>query len=96
MTLVPVEDVIFIEASGDYTSIRTLDKKHLHNETLKTLEAVLDPSYFVRIHRSFIVNVRFIKELVSHYNGDYTVALQNGGQLKLSRNYRSQLLARMG
>ncbi len=96
ITVVSCGDVIFIEASGDYTSVHTAGKKYLHNETLKTFELVLDPSVFVRIHRSFIVNVRFIKELISHYNGDYTVALQNGELLKLSRNYRAQLLQLLG
>ena len=94
--LIPCEEVIFIEASGDYTSVHTTGKKYLHTETLKTLESVLDPAVFVRIHRSCIVNVRFIKELISHYNGDYTVALGNGGRLKLSRNYRAQLLQVLG
>jgi two-component system LytT family response regulator len=95
MVVIPCEEVTYIEACGDYTSIHTATKKYLHNETLKTFEIVLDPVSFARIHRSFIVNIRFIKELISHYNGDYTVALKNGELLKLSRNYRAQLLQLM-
>jgi two-component system LytT family response regulator len=94
--VVPCDDIIFIEAKGDYTAIQTADKKYLHNESLAKLEESLEPSAFRRIHRSSIVNIHFIKELSSHYNGDYTVILNNGHTLKLSRNYRKQLLEKIG
>ncbi len=90
------DEIMFIEASGDYTSIHSKTNKYLHSETLNNMEATLDPVVFARIHRSCVVNIRFIKELISHYNGDYTVALQNGHLLKLSRNYRAHLLQLIG
>jgi two-component system, LytTR family, response regulator len=93
--IVPCEDVLFMEATGDYVTINTARKKYLHSETLTALEKSLDPAVFVRTHRSFIVNINFIKELNSHYNGDYTVVLQNGSSLKLSRNYRELLRQRI-
>lgn len=94
--VVSCEEIIFIEAKGDYTAIHTKEKKYLHNESLSKMEESLEPSSFRRIHRSSIVNIHFIKELSSHYNGDYTVILNNGQSLKLSRNYRKQLLEKIG
>lgn len=93
--VVSCEEIIFIEAKGDYTAIHTKEKKYLHNESLNKLEESLEPSSFRRIHRSSIVNIHFIKELSSHYNGDYTVLLNTGQTLKLSRNYRKQLLEKI-
>jgi two-component system LytT family response regulator len=95
MIVVPGEEIAFIEANGDYTSVHTADRTHLHNESLNALEHALDPALFVRTHRSYIVNVKFIKELKSHSNGDYTVMLRSGQSLKLSRNYRNRLLQLM-
>ena len=96
ITVVPCDEVLFIEASGDYVSVITHKKKYLHAESLTALELSLDPAVFARTHRSFIVNITFIKELNSHYNGDYTVVLQNGATVKLSRNCREQLMQLIG
>jgi two-component system LytT family response regulator len=90
--LVSSEEVFFIESSGNYATIVTKDRKYLHKETLTALEEKLSSVGFVRIHKSCIVNKSYIKELHSHFNGDYTVVLKTGQQLKLSRNYRDQLL----
>ena len=94
--VVPCEEVLFIEASGDYVSVVTYKKKYLHAGSLTALEKSLDPLVFARTHRSFIVNIKCIKELNSHYNGDYTIVMQNGASAKLSRNYREQLMQLIG
>jgi len=94
--VVPCDEIVFFEAKNDYLSVQTTEKKYLYNEALSTLEELLDPSIFARIHRSSIVNIKFIKELSSHYNGDYTIVLKNGASLKLSRNYREKLLQIIG
>lgn len=88
--ILPLQDVMYVEAAGDYLSVFTTEKKYLHKETLGNLENTL-PEHFVRIHKSYIVNTTFIKELHSQFNGDYTVLLKGGQQLKLSRNYRERL-----
>lgn len=88
--ILPLQDIMYVEAAGDYLVVFTVEKKYLHKETLSNLENTL-PSHFVRIHKSYIVNTVFIKELHSQFNGDYTVLLKGGQQLKLSRNYRERL-----
>jgi two-component system LytT family response regulator len=94
--VINLEDIIYIEAGGDYLSVFTNTKKYLHKETLANLENNLPSSRFVRIHKSTIVNCSYIKELHSHFNGDYSVLLKTGQELRLSRNYREQLIKVLG
>ena len=63
---------------------------------MKNLDGQLDPSRFVRIHRSTIVNLEKVKELQPFFRGEYVVVLHNGATLKLSRGYRENLEARLG
>ena len=58
---------------------------------MNALEARLDSSRFLRVHRSTIVNVDRIKELQPWFRGDYLLVLQDGTQLTLSRTYREKL-----
>lgn len=90
--VVRVEDIEWLDADGDYVHVHTGDKKYLHREKIGTLERELDPAQFVRIHRSTIVRMNRIKQLVPHFNGDYTVVLQSGQKLPLSRSYRESVL----
>jgi two-component system, LytTR family, response regulator len=90
ITLVPVNEIIYLEAAGNYITIFTDAKKYLHKETLQSLEEKL-PAVFVRVHKSTIVNTSFIAELHSLYNGDYLIKLKNGKEVRLSRNYKSRI-----
>jgi len=82
---VKVSDVDWFEASGNYVRVHTGKVSHLIRETMHHVEAQLDPSMFVRIHRAVIVNIDRIKELQPWFAGDYVVILRDGRQLKLSR-----------
>ncbi len=88
IVLVNATDVQWIEASGDHVLLHTATDSHLINESMSDLEQRLDPQHFLRIHRSTIVNVHRIKELVPHFNGEYFVVLDKQTKLKLSRSYR--------
>jgi two-component system, LytTR family, response regulator len=88
---VNVEETEAILAADDYVELVQNGKKILLHETLSGLENRLDPQKFCRIHRSTIVNLNYIKELHPFRNGDYTVVLTTGSQLRLSRNYRRNL-----
>lgn len=89
------EDIHWIEAEGDYVNIHTGKKSHLVRETLKCMEDRLVTEGFQRIHRSSLVNLEAIRELIATANGDYQVVLKDDSILKLSRNYRDQLYARL-
>jgi DNA-binding LytR/AlgR family response regulator len=67
--------------------LQTADKKHFHSATLKSLVAQLPPATFIRVHKSAIVNMAFVKSLQSRGNGDYDITMQNNSIVRLSRNY---------
>lgn len=90
------DDIIWIEAAGNYVRLHLAEDSHLFRETMNGIEARLDPRRFVRIHRSRIVNSDRIKELQPWFNGEYVVVLQNGTRLTLSRGYREKLQERLG
>jgi len=81
-------DVDWIEAAGDYVRIHAGSTAPLLRDSLTAVAARIDPARFIRIHRATIVNVDRIRELVSLDNGDYTVRLHDGTELRLSRSYR--------
>ena len=90
------DDMVWIEAAGNYVRLHMAVDSHLFRETMNGMEARLDPQRFVRIHRSRIVNSDRIKELQPWFNGEYVVVLQDGTRLTLSRGYREKLQERLG
>jgi two-component system LytT family response regulator len=96
VTLLRAADIEWIDADGDYVRIHVGKSWHLLRETMKHLEAQLDPARFVRIHRSTIVNLERIRELQPFFRGEYVVVLHSGVTLKLSRGYREHLEAALG
>ncbi len=89
---VATREIFHLSAEGNYVRVHTADAAHLIRGTLADLEARLDPKRFARIHRSGIVNIDAIRELRTHFHGDYIVVLKNGETLKLSRRYQERLL----
>ena len=96
VTLLPVREIEWIDAEGDYVRVHAGKTWYLIRETMKTLEDELDRARFVRIHRSTIVNLEKVKELQRFFRGEYVVVLYNGATLKLSRRYRDRLEAHLG
>jgi len=96
VVLVPVEDIDWIDADGDYVRIHVGKAAHTVRETMHHLEAELDPARFVRIHRSTIVNLTRVKELQPFYRGEFVAVLHDGTRLKLSRGCRDTLEERLG
>ena len=95
MYFVPVDEIDWIEAYGNYARLHTGPNTHLIRETMATLERALDVRRFARIHRSTIVNLDRVKQMDLWGSGDYMVRLADGTQLKLSRWYRDRLEARL-
>ena len=94
------ESIDWIEAAGNYARLHVGREDHLLRETMKTLEARLDPAVFVRIHRSAIVNLERVREMVPSFHGEFTVVLDGGTRLASSRGYgealRKLVAARLG
>ncbi|RDV26019.1 DNA-binding response regulator [Alteromonas aestuariivivens] len=95
VTRVAVQDIQWIDAAGDYMCVHALDGMHIMRKTMKELEQELNPQWFVRVHRSAIANIRFVKKLVSHISGEYHLILQNDTELKVSRSHRDKVKAAM-
>jgi two-component system, LytTR family, response regulator len=81
----------WIEADGNYVRLHTGSESHYFRETLAGLEVQLPATKFVRISRSALVNLDHVKEMVPKFAGDYSVILQTGVKLTLSRNFRERL-----
>lgn len=93
VTRVEVQLIQWIDAAGDYMCVHTDSETHILRRTMKELEEELDPRLFVRIHRSAIVNIKFVQKLISHVSGEYHLILANGSELKVSRSHRDQVKA---
>jgi two-component system LytT family response regulator len=86
------DDIQHIEAAGNYVSLCAAGAEHLIRNTLNSIEKQLDPEKFVRIHRSTIVNIEFIRELQPQSSGEYILLMADGQRLTLSRTYKNNLL----
>ena len=91
VVFVRVEMIDWFEADGNYVRLHAGDDTHYFRETLAGLEAQLPAEKFLRISRSAIVNLDRVKELQPMFYGDYSVILQTGAKLTLSRNFRARL-----
>jgi two-component system LytT family response regulator len=83
----PVEDIVYLEASGDYTIITTKADQFVSSSGIGKLEEIMDPDTFIRVHRSTIININSLKEIERHFNGGMVVKMQNGKSFPVSRTY---------
>lgn len=88
---IKANEISWIEAAGNYAKLHVGPESHLLRETMSELEAKLDPEKFLRIHRSHIVNIEYIKEMQPWFQGEYVVILHDNTKLTLSRGYREKL-----
>jgi len=86
-----LDEVDWIEAAANYVKVNVGKDSYLLREAISRISEKLDPSRFVRIHRSTIVNIGKIKELQPCDSGEYIAVLKNGKGLSCSRTYRNQL-----
>ena len=91
VALLNVSDIDWIGAAGIYLELHVGSTTHLYRSSLTALLGRLDPTRFVRIHRSVVINTDRIKELRPRGHSDYTVVLRDGTAVPLSRAYRTQL-----
>lgn len=96
MLFVDTDDIYWLEASGDYIKIHIKGNNYLVNDSLNNFEKTLDPEVFFRVHRSHIVNLKFITEFKPYFNGEYILLMANGQEVKLSRSYKDKLKTLLG
>jgi two-component system, LytTR family, response regulator len=93
--VIPAEKIIYIEAQDDYVMIYAEEGKHLKEKTMKYFETHLDGSQFIRIHRSYIININHIAQLEHFSKDSYVVILKNGVKLKVSDSGYKNLKSRL-
>ncbi len=91
--IIPVSKLDYAEAQDDYVALASQGKKHLKQQTISSLEAALDPKTFVRIHRSYLVNLERVTRLEPYGKDTHVVILNDGARLPVSRSGYSRLKA---
>ena len=93
VTLIPVGKLDYAEAQDDYVALATQGKKHLKQQTIASLEACLNPANFVRIHRSYIVNLERVVRIEPYAKESRIAILGDGARLPVSRAGYARLKA---
>jgi two-component system, LytTR family, response regulator len=96
LQFIDANTVEWLEADDNYVHVHTSTRRYLVRRTLQDLIIQLGKDRFVRIHRSFAVNLQAIGSLTPLFKGDYELHLRNGQRLRLSRRYRDAFFERMG
>lgn len=92
--IVETAQIIRMEGDNNYTSIITSDKKHVVARTLKDFEKLLDKPAFIRVHKTHIINLQFVKH-VNQYDGGL-VTMSDGASIHISRRRYNEFISRLG
>ncbi len=87
----PLSEIIWVEAYDYYIKIHVKDRFYLVRDSLKNMEESLPEQQFIRIHKSSIINVDYLKQIHPNVSGEYEIQLATGPRLKVSRNYKDRL-----
>ena len=87
---ISLSDVLWIDADGDYSKLITTKGNYLSNYGISLLENKLNPQHFIRVHRSSIINLAFVKEIQKQISS-YDVIMQNGDVVRVSRGYMENI-----
>lgn len=93
LRVLPLDEVEYVQAQADYVAFHRAGRDHLKAQRISELESQLDPRQFVRVHRSFIVNLRQLQAVERTESNGYAVRLRSGKQLPVSRSGHERLLA---
>ena len=94
--IIPIQDVHYLEAADDFVKVFTKEGYFLKNKTMSHFEQVLDPSQFVRSHRSYIVNLQQITRIDPYEKDNHVAILRSGAKVPVSRTGYPRLKAILG
>ena len=94
--IIPMDKLDYVEAQDDYIALRSEKKNYLKQQTISSIEAQLDPKRFVRIHRSYIVNLERIARIEPYTKDSRVAVLHDGSQLPVSRSGHAKLKTLLG
>lgn len=87
-----IEDIVYLKADGKYTMIQTTNEHITSSKNLKVFETMLPESKFMRVHHSFLLNLKYIKRFQKEYN---MLILDNGSQIPVSKSRKDLLMQRL-
>lgn len=90
---VSVDDIYYIKAEGNYVALHTGQRRHLYRMTMHSIVQQLNPSVFLRIHRSYLLNSTYILSHRYLQNNEFEFQLKNGVQLLSSKSYKEKIQA---
>ncbi len=94
--IIPIAKLDYVEAQDDYIALRSEKKNYLKQQTISSIETQLDPKKFVRIHRSYIVNLERIARIEPYTKDSRVAVLNDGTQLPVSRSGHAKLKEMLG
>jgi two-component system LytT family response regulator len=94
--IIPVADVEYLEADDDYVSVHTKEGSYLKNKTMSFFENTLDPSQFVRVHRSFIIKIQDITRIDPYEKDAHIAILKSGAKIPVSKTGYAKLKQVLG
>lgn len=89
--IIPTRQLEYVEAQDDYVALHSAGKTYLKQQTISSLEALLDPKRFVRVHRSFLVNLEQITKIEPYTKETRLAVLASGSQIPVSRSGYARL-----
>lgn len=93
--LINIADIQYVKASGNYCDVILPKQKHIIREAIGKLEKRLDQMQFIRIHRSTIININALSEIIHTSHGEIEAKLNTGTILRVSRNYQLDFLKKV-
>ena len=94
--IIPVQDIFYLEAADDFVKVFTKEGYFLKNKTMGHFEQVLDPSQFVRSHRSYIINLQQITRIDPYEKDNHVAILRSGAKVPVSRTGYPKLKSILG
>jgi len=89
--IIPVTKLDYVEAQDDYIALASEGKKHLKQQTISSIESSLDPKYFLRVHRSYLVNLERVTKIEPFGKDTHVAILRDGSRLPVSRSGYARL-----
>jgi two-component system response regulator LytT len=89
--IVDTKDIIFAGTEDGHVNVKTFDASYSVNDTLVVIEKKLPEPDFLRVHRSFVVNTEYIKEIQPWFNSTYNLIMKDGSKIPVSRTYAKEL-----
>ena len=95
-TPVPNEEIMYLEALNRKTRIQSKSVNGFHKLNLSELELVLPTNTFIRVHRSYIVNINFIAEILPDFHSTFLLIMKDQSKIQVSQTYASQFRRALG